>query len=195
MTRTVTRKAMDFEVSDIYGKTIKLSDFSGRAVILCFFRDTTRPSRNSRILELTRHYQEWSDVGVEIIVVFNDSRSQLKRFFEKRPRPFTVIADPKLELYDLYGVQRIVGKDLVAPTSLGEKSGISKIFKGGWAWLSPVGRLMPAEFLISPNGMIAHSWQGRSESDHIPFDRLETFVMSVRVAMRKKALMNKSLSH
>jgi len=186
MAKSFTRKAANFETTDIYGNEIKLNDFYGKAVILCFFRDTARPSRNSRVFELTRHYQEWRDAGVEIIVVFNETNTQLRRFFEKKPRPFTVIADPKLELYQKYGVKRIVGKDLVAPVELGKGGWFSKIFKGRWAWLSPVGRLMPAEFLICPNGGISHTWQGRFESDHIPLERLETFVMSIRVFMRKQ---------
>ena len=180
-------KAFDFDVKDIYGKTVKLSStFKGKAVILCFFRDTERPSRNSRIFELTRFCEEWRGAGVEIVVVFNEASTKLKRYFEKRPRPFRVIGDPKLQLYREYGVQRVIGKDLVTKNK--STGWLYRLFKGRWAWLSPVGREMPAEFLINPNGFIKHSWQGRSESDHMPLDQLETFVMSIRVAMRKKEL-------
>ena len=180
-------KAFDFDVKDIYGKTVKLSStFKGKAVILCFFRDTERPSRNSRIFELTRFCEEWRDAGVEIVVVFNEASTKLKRYFEKRPRPFRVIGDPKLHLYREYGVQRVIGKDLVTKNK--STGWLYRLFKGCWAWLSPVGREMPAEFLINPDGFVKYSWQGRSESDHMPLDQLETFVMSIRVAMRKRKL-------
>ncbi len=179
-------KAFDFDVQDIYGANVKLSSFKGSSVILCFFRDTMRPSRNNRILELTRYYEEWLEAGVEIIVVYNDSRSNLKKYFAKRPRPYSVIADPKLRLYDLYGVKKVIGKDVVAKKV--SHGWFDTVFKGKWAWLSPVGRIMPAEFLISSDGVIKHSWHGKSECDHIPLEQLESFVMSSRVLKRKRLI-------
>ena len=187
MTRNLTtNKAIDFDVNDIYGQPIKLSSFEGRAVILCFFRDTSRSNKNNRIYELTKHCEEWREAGVEIVTVFQESKSQLLEAFAKRPRPFTVISDPKLTLFNKYGLHRVVGKDTVSKSKSTGK--IASLFKGRWAWMSPVGRVMPAEFLITTEGNIRHTWHGRNNSDHISLERLETFVMSVRVETRKREL-------
>jgi len=186
MTRNLTTKAIDFDANDIYGQSVKLSSFEGRAVILCFFRDTSRSNKNNRIYELTKHCEEWREAGVEIVTVFQESKSQLLETFAKRPRPFTVISDPKLTLFHKYGLHRVVGKDTVNKSKSTGK--IANLFKGRWAWMSPVGRVMPAEFLITTEGNIRHAWHGRNNSDHISLERLETFVMSVRVETRKREL-------
>jgi len=186
MARNLTTKAIDFDTTDIYGNPIKLSSFEGRAVILCFFRDTSRSNKNNRIYELTKYYDEWQKAGVDVITIFHETKAQLLEAFEKRPRPFTVIADPKLTLFHKYGLHRVVGKDTLNKRKSTGK--IASFFKGRWAWLSPVGRVMPAEFLITTDGNIRHAWHGRDNSDHISLERLETFVMSVRVETRKRKL-------
>jgi len=186
MTRNLTTKAIDFSVNDIYDNPIKLSSYEGRAVILCFFRDSTRTAKNNRLYELTTHFQEWREAGVEIITIFHESKAELLESFEKRPRPFPVISDPKLVLFNKYGLHRVVGKDTVVKNKSTGK--IANLFKGRWAWMSPVGRVMPAEFLITTEGNIRHAWHGRDNTDHISLERLETFVMSVRVEIRKRRL-------
>ena len=176
--------AINFEANDINGNRVKLSNFKGRGVLLCFFRDTALPARNQRLFELTRKYKEWNKVGVEIIVVFNETNSTLRSVFDSKPRPFPVIADPKLILYKKYGVQRIIGKDIVAPTKP-TPNWINRMFKGKFAWLNPTGRIMPADFLINTDGKVISSWYGKSENDHIPNERLETFAIATRIAVSK----------
>jgi len=183
--------AINFQANDINGNNVKLSNFKGKGVILCFFRDTARPSRNQRLLELTRKYKEWSKIGVEVIVVFNETNATLKTFFEAKPRPFPVIADPNLKLYQKYGVQRLIGKGVVAPT-LPTPNWINKLFRGSFAWLNPTGRIMPADFLINTEGKIISSWYGKSEHDHIPNDHLETFAIATRIAIRKAETKSKN---
>lgn len=177
--------AIDFSANDINGKHIQLSRYKGKGVLLCFFRDTARPSRNQRIFELTRHYREWKKIGIQVIVVFNEKETTLKTFFGSKPRPFPVIADPKLTLYKLYGVKRLIGRDITAP-KLNAPRWLNTLFRGKLAWLNPAGRIMPADFLINPDGIITTVWHGTNEHDHIPLERLETFAIATRIAIRKK---------
>ena len=180
-------QAIDFVTKDIYGKTIDLERYSGKGVLLCFFRNTDRPLRNHRLLELTRKYKEWKKIGVEVIVVFNENSAVLRKRFESKPRPFPVIADPNLYLYQKYGVQRIIGKDIVTPT-VPSPTWVKKIFRGPLERFKPNGRIMPADFLINTQGKIIGAWYGKSETDHIPNDRLETFAIATRIAIRKREL-------
>ena len=177
--------AIDFQTNDINGKKIRLSHFKKKGVILCFFRGTARPSRNQRILELTRLHKEWSKIGLEVIVVFNQSSSSLRTYFETRPRPFPVIADPKLTLFKKYGVRRVIGKQITAPT-LTSPSWINRLFRGSIAWLNPTGRIMPSNFLIDIDNNVVTEWHGNNEHDHIPLEQLETFAIATRVAIRKQ---------
>lgn len=179
--------AIGFDAQDILGKQIKLSDYVNKSVILCFFRDTARPLRNRRVFELTRNYKAWSKVGVEVIVVFSNSNAEVKAFFEKHPRPFPVIADPDLNIYSKYGLERVFMNSL--------RSNIFKIpawlnllFRGNKAKYNPAGRIMPADFLINFEGSVVQSWYGEHELDHIPFKYIERFVMAMRVELRKKVI-------
>jgi len=53
---------------------------------------------------------------------------------------------------------------------------------------------MPAEFLINFDDVIVDSWYGSNELDHIPLERLERFVMAMRVEMRKKVFQESKLN-
>jgi len=179
--------AIEFSAHDIYKNPISLNDYKNKAVILCFFRDVARPLRNKRVFELTRNYKAWKKIGVEVIVVFSEWQKDVLAFFKKHPRPFSVIADPDLELYSKYGVERVIGKSTTSPILKFPRI-LDKLFRGNLARLNPVGRIMPAEFLINFDGVVVESWYGRSELDHIPLKSLERFVMAMRVEMRKKVL-------
>lgn len=180
-------EAIDFHTKDIYGTDINLDHYNGKGILLCFFRNTNRPLRNYRLLELTRKHKEWKKIGVEIIVVFNESSSILRSYFKAKPRPFPVIPDPKLYLYQKYGVQRILGKGIIAPTQP-SPTWIKKIFRGPLEKLKPTGRIMPADFLINTEGKIIGTWYGKNETDHMPNERLETFAIATRIAIRKREL-------
>ena len=179
--------AIEFATQDIYGNPISLSRYKNKAVVLCFFRDVARPLRNKRVFELTRNYKAWQKVGVEVVVVFSQQQKDVLAFFSKHRRPFPVIADSELELYSKYGVERVIGKSTTSPLLKLPKI-LDKVFRGNLARLNPVGRIMPAEFLINFDGVIVESWYGHNELDHIPFKHLERFVMAMRVEMRKRVL-------
>ena len=187
MRLTAPCKAIEFDAQSVNGEFVKLSDYRGKAILLCFFRDTARPLRNRRVFELTRNYKAWRKVGVEVIVVFNESKHEVNKFFAKHPRPFPVIADPELELYRKYGIERVVGHSMVSPL-LKLPAFMYKLFRGRLARFNPFGRIMPADFLINFDGIIVDTWYGKNELDHMPFERLERFVMAMRVEMRKKVM-------
>jgi len=176
--------AIDFSVNDIYGNKVQLKDYLGRGLLLCFFDDATRPLRNQRLLELTRRYKEWNKLGIDIVVVFNENEQTLKNTFDKKPRPFHVIADPKLKLYKQYRVKRRLGKGVITPIN-SSPSFFNTIFKGSFAWLNPVGRIMPANFLINTENKIINYYYGNHRDDHIAMDQLETFSIATRVAIAK----------
>jgi len=179
--------AEDFVAEDIYGKSVSFGDYKNKALILCFFRDVARPNRNKRVFELTRNYKAWLKIGVEIVVVFSEKPEQVRSFFSQHPRPFKVIADPQLKLYKKYGVERMIGDSKSVVIKKSHRI-IDRLFRGKRAKFNPIGRIMPAEFLINFDGVVVDTWHGRDELDHIPIDRLERFVMSMRVEMRKRVL-------
>jgi peroxiredoxin len=164
-----------FEAEDIYGNPLSLSDFTGKKVMLCFFRDATCPFCNFRLYELTHRYKTWKSQGVEVIAVFSSSNADVLAHVARYPRPFRMIADPELAIYNRYGVEKSISALWKAflfklPTF------IRGLFHGGRPSSDQHGTLVPADFLIDAQGQIEDCWYGRDVSDHIPLERVDAFV-------------------
>jgi peroxiredoxin len=167
--------AQNFESKDIYGAPVSLKEMNGRKVMLCFFRDAACPFCNFRLYELTHSYRDWQAKGVEVVAVFSSTAQEVQQFVAKHPRPFRLIADPDLMIYNQYGVEKSVSAIWKAllfrlPTIL------RGIRKGGRPKPNPNVTLVPADFLIDEAGNIVDCWYGKNTSDHIPMERLEEFI-------------------
>lgn len=177
MRLTPPSQADSFETQDIYGEPIKLADFAGRKVVLCFFRDPACPFCTFRVYELTHRYKNWQAKGLEVIAVFSSTSDVVREHIENYPCPFRMIADPKLEIYDLYRVERSASalwKALIFQLPRIIRGGM----KGGRPKPNPHVTLVPADFLIDERGQIADCWYGENTSDHIPLDRVDRFIAS-----------------
>lgn len=181
MRLTAPREILDFESKDMYGNSIRLSEYKGRAVVLSFFRDTSCPFCLKRVFELRARRKQWKKMGVDIITIFSSTEQQIKKFSSDQPKRLTVIANPDLDIYNLYGVEQSVAgffKALVfkVPTI------ISGLAKGAKPTNNPNGKIMPADFLIDDEGTIVDLWYGSNAADHMPLKKIENFV---RAAAKK----------
>jgi len=183
--------ALEFTAVDIYGKPFSLSDYAGRPVILSFFRDASCPFCNLRVYEYSQRFKEWDLLGISVIAVFSSEPEAVKEFVAKQPRPFRTVGDPNLDIYNVYGI----GSSLVGFF----KAIFSKfdIIRAGFRTGAKINVtnskpfLLPADFLIGPNGKVMDLWYGSDASDHIPMPRIEKFVDKIRMvrlnnARRKK---------
>jgi thioredoxin-dependent peroxiredoxin len=166
---------IDFSSRDIYGNPVKLSHFGGKKVLLAFFRDAACPFCNLRLYELTNKYPEFQQANLEIIAVFSSPASDVRQFVARHPRPFIMLSDPDLHLYERYGVQKS-GTAILKALLFKLPRIIRGFLKGGTGDMkNPHVTLVPADFLISESGVIEETWYGRNTSDHIPMARLEAF--------------------
>ena len=165
--------APQLALTDVEGKPVAIGGATGRPTLLCFFRDASCPFCNFRIYELTNRYERLATQGLEIIAVFGATPQRIKRFAARKPRPFTVIADPAATSHDAYGIQRSLWRKLKAIATR-----VPTLFRGlrivGVAGLN-TNNLLPADFLIDEKGRIVHAWYGRDAGDRIPFELVESF--------------------
>ncbi len=179
-------QAIDFEAYDIDGNRVRLSDFKNKVVVLSFFRDATCPFCNVRVFEYTQRYEEWSKLGIEVLAVFTSPSHKVKKFVANNPRPFPTVGDPDLRIYKKYHVQKSFLKLL-----LGVVLHIPRFIKG-WlvgGWFNPINphvNLVPADFIIHPNGKVIDAWYGRDVSEHIPLKRIERVADKLREINRVK---------
>jgi peroxiredoxin len=175
MRLTPPTPAEPFITKDIYGETIQLSDFSGKKVMLCFFRDAACPFCNFRIYELTHKYKTWQAKGIEIIAVFSSTDEEVLEHVARHPRPFRMIADPNLDIYNRYRVEKSASA-LWKALFFRLPQIIKGIKTGGRPKPNPHVTLVPADFLIDQTGNIQDCWYGQNTSDHIPLERVAAFI-------------------
>lgn len=97
-------KAPDFTAKDQNGKTVSLSDFKGKTVILYFYPKDDTPGCTAEACDFRDNYQSLIGKGYEVIGVSTDDEKSHKKFETKFNLPFPLIADPGKEIVDAYGV-------------------------------------------------------------------------------------------
>lgn len=174
--------ATDIVTQDIFGKPFKLSDFRGKRVMLSFFREAACPFCNFRIYEMTHEYKSWQQSGLEVVTVFTSPAEDVRKHVARHPRPFHMLSDPDLALYEEYGVEHSASAMLRAFLF-----NLPEIFRGlrtgGYFSLknNPHKKVVPADFLLNEKGEIIATWYGRDTSDHIPLKAIEAFIKGAPV--------------
>jgi peroxiredoxin Q/BCP len=171
--------SINFNTQDIYGRPVALADYRGKRVMLSFFRNAGCPFCNLRIYELTHRYRAWQAQDLEIIAVFSSPADEVLRYVAKHPRPFRMISDPGLGIYNRYGVEQSAAAVLKALLFKLPRV-IRGAFLGGVPLINAHPTLVPADFLVDEYGLIRDIWYGRDTSDHIPLKRVDTFIRARR---------------
>lgn len=97
-------KAPVFEGKDQGGKTVNLSDFRGKKVILYFYPKDDTPGCTLEACNLRDNHTELIKRGFEVLGVSPDSEKSHTRFAGKYNLPFPLIADTEKQILNEYGV-------------------------------------------------------------------------------------------
>ncbi|MBQ9805276.1 MAG: thioredoxin-dependent thiol peroxidase [Clostridia bacterium] len=128
----VGMKAPDLTLQDKDGKSVSLSDFLGKKVVLYFYPKDNTPGCSRQACAFGAAYGEFRAKGVEVIGVSKDSVASHQKFAEKFNLPFVLLSDPKLEAIQAYGVwqeKKMCGKvsmGVVRTTFLIDENGTIK---------------------------------------------------------------------
>jgi thioredoxin-dependent peroxiredoxin len=97
-------KAPAFKGKDRDGKTIALSDYKGKKLVLYFYPEDDTPTCTVQACNLRDNYALLKNEGFEVAGVSPDDSASHKKFEAKFNLPFTLIADPQHKIIDAYGV-------------------------------------------------------------------------------------------
>jgi len=97
-------KAPGFTAKDQNGKTVSLSDFSGKHVILYFYPKDDTPGCTAEACSFRDNYEDMLGKGYEVIGVSTDDEKSHKKFETKYSLPFHLIADTEKSIVEAYGV-------------------------------------------------------------------------------------------
>ena len=142
-TITEGKKAPAFKGKDQNGKTVSLADFKGQNVVLYFYPQDDTPTCTVQACNLRDNFGLLRNKGFAVIGVSPDEVVKHKKFETKHELPFTLIADPELNVIEKYGVW-------------GEKSMYGKKYMG----------LLRTTFLIDKNGVIQKIFHKPKSKEH-----------------------------
>jgi peroxiredoxin len=101
-------QALDFTLTDVNGRTVRLGDFVGRNVILLVFSATWCPPCNKEVPELKKLHDEYGPKGLKIIDVYiQESQEKIASFVQKNAIPYTIVLDLDGAVARQYGVRGI----------------------------------------------------------------------------------------
>lgn len=113
------------------GKALKLSDFSGKKIVLYFYPKDSTPGCTAQACSLRDNYEKLQNEGYVVLGVSADSEKSHKNFIEKQQLPFDLIADVDKTLSEQFG-------------TWGEKSMYGRTYMG----------MFRTTFIIDTNGVI-----------------------------------------
>jgi peroxiredoxin Q/BCP len=118
-------KAPAIEALDQHGKTVKLSDFHGKAsVVLYFYPKDDTPGCTKQACSLRDGHGALLSAGAVVLGVSADDVKSHKAFSEKFNLPFSILADPDSKIIQAYGVKMPVVGMAKRITFLIDKQGI-----------------------------------------------------------------------
>ena len=97
-------RAPGFEGIDQNGKNVKLSDFTGKKVVLYFYPKDNTPGCTAEACNLRDNYDSFLKKGFAVIGVSPDNEKSHKGFTSKYSLPFPLIADTSKKILNDYGV-------------------------------------------------------------------------------------------
>lgn len=126
-------QAPEFTSTDQNGRTVSLSQFKGKKVVLYFYPKDNTPGCTAEACDFRDNYQGLLAKGIEVLGVSVDDEKSHQKFVTKFNLPFTLLADTDHAIVEAYGVW-------------GEKNMYGKKYMG----------IHRTTFIIDENGVIAH---------------------------------------
>ncbi|GAA5183134.1 peroxiredoxin [Niveibacterium umoris] len=135
--------APEFSLPATGGKTIALSDFAGRKLVIYFYPKDNTPGCTQEGLQFKELHAEFVRLGADILGVSRDSVKSHENFKAKMEFPFELISDPEELMCAAYGVMKL-------------KNMYGKQVRG----------IERSTFVINEKGEISREWRGVKVPGH-----------------------------
>jgi peroxiredoxin len=168
--------APDFETENLRGEPLRLSALRGEPVWLAFFRFASCPLCNYRVHEMIERWSMFEGRGFHLVGVFQSPAQRLRDFVATQDPPFTLVADPEMKLYALYGLESsILGAMTPNVVATGARAATTRGIKLLGVPDGPAMRL-PGDYLIDRRGVIRTVYKGKDIADHLPLEVADRFL-------------------
>ena len=137
--------APGFSLSDQDGKTVTLSDFKGRKVLLYFYPKADTPGCTTQSCSVRDARKDMKKLSVDVLGLSPDTPADQKKFDVKYSLGFPLLADAGHEVAEAYGVW-------------GEKTSYGKTSMG----------IIRSSFLVDEKGLIQRTWYKVKPEETVP---------------------------
>lgn len=168
---SVGKAAPQFIHSDLDGQSVFLDQFTGKKILLSFFRGAACPFCSLRVRELILNHEALVIQNIQVLAVFHSSKEEILEYSGKQNAPFPILPDPEFKLYKSYGIQSsILGKF----KTMGNLPKVWSALNSGFFNLKSIGdpNTLPADFLIGEDQKIKLAYYGQDFGDHVPLNLL-----------------------
>jgi peroxiredoxin Q/BCP len=106
-------KAPAFSLPDAEGKTVKLSDYKGRKVIVYFYPAASTPGCTKQACDFRDSLGQLNEAGLDVIGISPDKPEKLAKFRDAEELTFPLLSDPDrtvLTEWGTFGEKTMYGK-------------------------------------------------------------------------------------
>jgi thioredoxin-dependent peroxiredoxin len=137
--------APDLALEDQSGNTVRLSDFTGRRVLVYFYPKADTPGCTTQSCSLRDHRQDLAGLDVDVLGISPDRPDEQAAFDRKYSLGFPLLSDPDHAVAEAWG-------------TWGEKTAYGKTTMG----------IVRSSFLVGPDGRIERAWYRVKPEDTVP---------------------------
>lgn len=96
-------KAPAFSLSDADGKTVTLSDFKGRKVVVYFYPAASTPGCTKQACDFRDSLAELNEAGLDVVGISPDKPEKLAKFRDAESLSFPLLSDPERKVLTEWG--------------------------------------------------------------------------------------------
>jgi thioredoxin-dependent peroxiredoxin len=144
ITIMLNQSVTDFELPATSGKTIKLSDYLGKNLIIYFYPKDSTPGCTTQGIQFRDAYAEFQNLNTEILGISRDSIKSHENFKAKFTFPFELLSDTDelaCSIFNVIKLKNMYGKQV---------RGIER-----------------STFIINKDGTLVHEWRKVKVDGHV----------------------------
>lgn len=94
----------NFKAKTQSGEPFELSNYIGKPLVIYFYPKDNTPGCTTQACTFRDQYQDFQDLGAEVIGISGDSSESHDKFAQKYKLPFTLLSDSNKKIRNLFGV-------------------------------------------------------------------------------------------
>ena len=94
----------NFKAKTQSGEKFELSNYIGKPLVIYFYPKDNTPGCTTQACSFRDQYQDFQDLGAEVIGISGDTEDSHDKFAQKHKLPFLLLSDSKKKIRNTFGV-------------------------------------------------------------------------------------------